>query len=104
MNKMALYFCTLCLLLTTLSSVAEERINMEGISIIGNKELPNILYIVPWKPANLPEMVELPLSTLINDALEPIDRKMLLRQRYYRQVLNKKNTDINSSNKTSCSL
>ena len=96
MKQLSQYICTLCLIFTTLLAVAEERINMEGISIIGNKELPNILYIVPWKPANLPEMVELPLSTLINDALEPIDRKALLRQQYYQQVLNKKNTTANS--------
>ncbi len=94
------YFFTLCALLATLPVASEERINMEGISIIGNKELPNILYIVPWKSANLPEMVELPLSTLINDALEPIDRKALLREQYYQQVLNKKNIK-HSSNKHS---
>jgi len=92
MKKISQFFFAFGVILTTLLATAEERINMEGISIIGNKELPNILYIVPWKPANLPEMVELPLSTLINDALEPIDRKALLRQQYYRKVLNKKNT------------
>ena len=27
-------------------ALAEERINMEALSIIGNKELPNILYIL----------------------------------------------------------
>ncbi len=92
-----IYF-SLGLLFTTLSISAEERINMEGTSIIGNKELPNILYIVPWKPANLPEMVELPLSTLINGALEPIDRKTLLRQQYYQHILNNKH--IASDKKT----
>ncbi|VAW69821.1 hypothetical protein MNBD_GAMMA09-2476 [hydrothermal vent metagenome] len=66
---------------------AEERINMETMSIIGNKELPNILYILPWKQANLPEMVELPLSSLINDALQPIDRQTMLRRQYYKQVI-----------------
>ena len=66
---------------------AEERIDMEAMSIIGNKELPNVLYILPWKQANLPEMVELPLSSLINDALQPLDRPTILRRQYYKQVI-----------------
>ncbi|RDH83120.1 MAG: hypothetical protein DIZ80_12755 [endosymbiont of Galathealinum brachiosum] len=66
---------------------AEERIDMEAMSIIGNKELPNVLYILPWKQANLPEMVELPLSSLINDALQPLDRQTILRRQYYKQVI-----------------
>ena len=66
---------------------AEERIDMDAMSIIGNKELPNVLYILPWKQANLPEMVDLPLSSLINDALHPIDRQTMLRRQYYKQVI-----------------
>lgn len=75
--------------------LAEERINMEALSIIGNKELPNILYILPWKHSDLPDMVELPLSGLINDALKPIDRKTLLRQQQYQRIINEQNTAIN---------
>ncbi len=66
---------------------AEERIDMDAMSIIGNKELPNILYILPWKQSELPEMVELPLSSLINDALQPVDRQTMLRRQYYKQVI-----------------
>ncbi len=85
-------FCTkilivLCALLTGHPVFAEERINMDAMSIIGNKELPNVLYILPWKQANLPEMVELPLSSLINDALQPVDRQTMLRRQYYKQVI-----------------
>jgi hypothetical protein len=68
-------------------AVAEEKINMDAMSIIGNKELPNILYILPWKQAELPGMVELPLSSLITDALQPIDRQTMLRRQYYKQVI-----------------
>ena len=66
---------------------AEERLELEGISIIGNKELPNILYIVPWKTPELPDMTELPLSTLINNALLPIDRQSVLREEQYYNAL-----------------
>jgi len=60
---------------------------MDAMSIIGNKELPNVLYILPWKQAELPGMVELPLSSLINDALQPIDRQTMLRRQYYKQII-----------------
>jgi len=80
-------FSVLCALMVASVVFAEERIDMEALSIIGNKELPNVLYILPWKQANLPEMVELPLSSLINDALQPIDRQTVLRRQYYKQII-----------------
>lgn len=69
------------------SALAEEKINMEGISIIGNKELPNVLYIVPWKTPGLPEISEPALSTLINQSLMPIDRQAVLRKEQYYNAL-----------------
>lgn len=29
----------------------QARLDMQGTSIIGDRELPNVLYIVPWKDA-----------------------------------------------------
>jgi len=85
------YYINLFIVMWSLMSlhlvIAEESINMEAMSIIGNKELPNVLYILPWKQADLPEMVELPLSSLIDDALKPIDRQTILRRQYYKQVI-----------------
>jgi len=78
------FYTNICIVLSVLMMgsplFAEERIDMEAMSIIGNKELPNVLYILPWKQANLPEMVELPLSSLIDDALQHIDRQTVLRR------------------------
>ncbi len=85
------YCTTICIVLSTIVMAhpvfAEERIDMDAMSIIGNKELPNVLYILPWKQANLPEMVELPLSSLIDDALQHIDRQTVLRRQYYKQII-----------------
>ncbi|HED36197.1 MAG TPA: hypothetical protein ENJ08_18535 [Gammaproteobacteria bacterium] len=85
------YCTTICIVLSAIMIVqpvfAEERIDMDAMSIIGNKELPNVLYILPWKQANLPEMVELPLSSLIDDALQHIDRQTVLRRQYYKQII-----------------
>ena len=80
-------------------SFAEEVIEMDALSIIGNKELPNVLYILPWKQTDLPEMLELPLSDLIDGALKPIDRPTTLRQIYYKQGMSKKTQVSQTSSK-----
>lgn len=69
------------------SVYAEQRTELEGISIIGNKELPNILYIVPWKTPDIPNMIDMPLTTLINHSLEPIDRQTVIREEQYYNAL-----------------
>ena len=48
LKQVSLIFC-----LSTSVSLAEEvRVEMQGMSVVGNKESPNLLYIVPWKEAN----------------------------------------------------
>ncbi len=66
---------------------AEERLEMEGTAIIGNQELPKVLYIVPWKPSELPDMSEPPLQSLIDDALAPVDREEFRREVLYHDAL-----------------
>ncbi len=59
---------------------AEEVVNLEGTTVVGNRELPKVLYIVPWQQSELPNASELPLNQLINDALSPIERDVFQRQ------------------------
>ncbi len=65
---------------------AEDRIELESISIIGNKELPKMLYIVPWKTSELPDMNAPPIESLIDEALAPVDRDRFKRKIRYYQV------------------
>ena len=95
MKYIVSFVFSICAAFATSTLIAEEQINMEALSIIGNKELPNVLYILPWKHSDLPDMVELPLSGLINDALKPIDRKTLLRQQHYQRIISKQNAATN---------
>jgi hypothetical protein len=61
-------------------AAAEEVINLEGTTVVGNRELPKVLYIVPWQQSELPGTTELPLNQLINDALSPVERDVFQRQ------------------------
>jgi len=66
------------------SVLAEERLDMEGTRIRGNQELPKVLYIVPWKRSDIPDLSQPPLESLIDEALAPVDRDVFQRKvRYY---------------------
>jgi hypothetical protein len=63
-------------LLLALSSgaFAQDRADLDRTQIIGNRELPKVLYIVPWKkplPGDLPNR---PLDSVMDEALAPVDR------------------------------
>jgi hypothetical protein len=82
------YVLLICIICYANLVAAEERIDMQGLSITGNKELPNVLYILPWKSADLPDMQEPPLATLIDAALQPVDRQSILREELYYKIIN----------------
>lgn len=88
----AAIFRVLLLVCTIQSALADERKELEGISIIGNRELPNILYIVPWKSPEMPDMIDVPLTTLINQSLEPLDRLTVIREEQYYNALKSNET------------
>ena len=69
------------------SAQAEDKLNMDGTAIIGNQELPKVLYIVPWKKSEVPDMSQPPLESLIDEALQPIDREVFQRQINYYHAL-----------------
>ena len=45
-----------------------------------------MLYIVPWKNSELPDMNAPPIESLIDEALSPVDRDSFKRQIHYYQV------------------
>ena len=85
--KFKLQLLTFIGLISVISlSIAEDRLKLKGTSIVGNKELPKMLYIVPWKTSEIPEMNEPPIHSMIDEALAPIDRDSFRRQIHYYQV------------------
>lgn len=81
-------FMIISLLLSGLTHAAEQA-EMEGITITGNKEQPNILYVISWKSPELPPVADIPLASLVEHALEPLDRRSVLREeQYYNAIRN----------------
>jgi len=56
--------------------------DMSGTSIIGNRELPKSLYIVPWKNSEVGERTDLSRD-LLDEGLVPVDPNEFERQVQY---------------------
>jgi hypothetical protein len=62
---------------------ADDKADMERTKIIGNRELPKVLYIVPWKKPVPGELPGRPLKSLLDETMEPLDRDVFRRQVQY---------------------
>ena len=62
---------------------AEDRADLEGTQILGSRELPKVLVIVPWKPPLAGDLVGRPPGSLLDEALAPVDRDVFRRQVEY---------------------
>ena len=66
---------------------AIDSLSLDTSQIIGNQELPQVLYIVPWKSSDLGDLVGRPVNTLLDEVLAPADREVFVRQvRYYEDL------------------
>ncbi len=84
------------ILITTLSlcigqmSYAEKKKKddaktLSGISIIGNKDTPKSLYIVPWRSSELGLETDLS-SSLLNEGLHPVDKDVFIRELNFYEI------------------
>lgn len=85
MMRPRLTLMTLALL--SAAAQAEVELKAQGMTVFGQSELPKVLYIVPWKRKELPE-IEAPQSvSLVNDILTPIDPPIFERQLHYYELM-----------------
>ena len=66
---------------------AKDRLDLDSTQITGNRELPRVLYIVPWRSAELGDLVGRPVNSLLDEVLEPVDRDVFRRQNRYFEAL-----------------
>jgi hypothetical protein len=65
------------------AAFAEDRADIDKTNIIGNRELPKVLYIVPWKKPLPEDLSPRPMVSVLDEALAPIDRDVFRRQVRY---------------------
>ena len=62
---------------------APDRAELDRSKITGNRELPKVLYIVPWKKPGPGDLAGRPLVSVLDEALSPVDRDVFRRQVHY---------------------
>ena len=77
----------LALALSAATAFAQDRADIDRTQVIGNRELPKVLYIVPWKKPPPGELSGKPLASVLDDLMTPIDRDVFRRHVNYDQQL-----------------
>jgi hypothetical protein len=80
-------FTGLLLLAAASQLWAEDRAKLEDTQIIGSREVPKVLYIVPWKKPLPGELSGRPVQSLLDEALAPVDRYAFRRQVRYHDLI-----------------
>jgi hypothetical protein len=74
---------TAAFLLSGVASRADDRATIDRTNIIGNRELPKVLYIVPWKKPAAGDLSGPPAESVLDEVLAPVDRDVFRRQVRY---------------------
>jgi hypothetical protein len=67
---------------------SNDRMDLDTTVVTGNRELPKVLYIVPWKKADIGELPAQPFNTLLDEVLTPVDRDVFRREVTYYGAVN----------------
>jgi hypothetical protein len=68
----------------TKGAKASDRLELQASQITGNRELPRVMYVVPWRKPDLGQFAGRPPNSLLDEVLAPVDRDVFRRQnRYY---------------------
>jgi len=77
----------LMVLLTSMGGYAEDEIlSLEGARIRGNQELPNVLYLIPWKPPKVHSLDQADNTLSSKRELKMLDRSSFKRLVNYHQA------------------
>lgn len=89
MSRASLLACAICLslpgIMQTANAADDEVKELSGISIIGNKEAPKSLYIVPWKNSEVGVETSL-TSGLLDESSKLIDKEVFMRELDYYEL------------------
>ena len=66
---------------------AQRDLQLEATQITGNRELPKVMVIVPWKTAEPAALAGRPVNSLVEEVLTPIDRDVMRRTLDYYKLL-----------------
>jgi hypothetical protein len=77
----------LVLMLVSGQILAEERLQLDETSIVGSKELPKVIYIVPWKSTNIMELGGMSDKGSFSQSMQALDRDVFRKELDYFSML-----------------
>lgn len=66
---------------------AADRLKLDDTSIVGTRELPKVLYIVPWKNTRLGSLSTVAETGTFEAGMVPLDREIYQREVEYHGML-----------------
>ena len=60
-----------------------DRLDLTTATVTGDREQPKVMYIVPWKSADMGDLSGKPMNSLLDEALAPVDRDEFRREVAY---------------------
>ncbi len=61
-------------------AAASDELDLDTSTVTGNRELPKVMVIVPWKKSEPGELRGKPLHSLLDEALSPVNREVFRRR------------------------
>jgi hypothetical protein len=66
---------------------ASDHVVLDTTTVTGNRELPKVMYVVPWKKSDIGDMLARPMNSILDEALAPVDRDVFRREVSYYQAV-----------------
>lgn len=89
MIKVVLFTVVSLVTVFSMNAFAADRIELDETAIQGSRELPKVLYIVPWKSARLGSLSGAAGGSSFDTSWEALDRDVFRRQvEYYGMLYN----------------
>jgi len=78
-----IFIAIISLFMISGQTFAADRLELDETSIVGSKELPKVLYIVPWKDTSVGSMASASLDSSTDNGMTALDREVFQRELQY---------------------
>jgi len=72
---------------------AAERLELDRTTILGNRELPKVTFVIPWRDIEV-AVPDWPLERVVDEPLLPIDREVFQLQMQQTEELYKRASSV----------
>ncbi len=74
----------------------DAKAEIEGMSVMGSNDQPQVLYIVPWQPPSYQKRAQHPPNTILSGVIKPLDPYFHKEDFHFRKKLEVRVQALNS--------